>query len=415
MSPSEKDTRTFEEARLLAAHGLHVIVLGPKRPDQEGKEQKDSIEIIRVPLSPWLRLSLKQRQRQAPKFIRIIFYKPIILALKALEKRFRRQIYFMKLLKVARHLDCDYYHAHVPFSLMIIAKLCAITTHGMFSGDFNDIINRKLAIDEGRNPKGKSDLLYYEQEKVWGNPPNEIDQARINTIRKLIPKDVRTILDAGCGDGKITNELAKTPDWELTGFDISEEALSYVKARKFRASIDNISVEDQAYDLVICTEVLEHLPPLAYKKALQEISRVCKKYVLIELPYMQQLAFGMERCSACGTKFHCNHHYRAYNDRAVGHLFGREWKMLERLIVGGPQFYYQPFLIIIRQKLGGVWIKSPIAVCTRCGTPQFITAFRERNAISAICDDGNNKWRRNKKVILSQVIALYRRRSARLA
>lgn len=391
MSPSEKDKRTFKEAELLADYGLHVIILGPKSREQKEREQRDGIEIIRVPFSP------KPWQRKH-------------WLLKIIERKFRRPIYFIKLLRAARHLDCDYYHAHRPLFLVIIAKLCATTTHGIFFGDFNDIINRKVAMDERRNPVGESDLLYYEQKNIWGKPPNEIDLARISTIRKLIPQDVRSILDAGCGDGKITNELARSSNFTVTGFDMSEEALSYVTTPKFRASIDSIPVPDQSYDLIICTEVLEHLPPAVYKKALQELSRISKKYILIELPYRQQLAFGIERCSSCGTKFHCNHHYRAFNDRILRRLFRRDWKMVEIHVVGGPQFYYQPFSLFIRQRLGGVWMKSPIAICTKCGAPQFVTGYRERNAISALCEDKNIKWRRNKKVILSQVIALYKRK-----
>jgi SAM-dependent methyltransferase len=411
MCPSKKDKRTFKEALLLAEHGLRVIILGPKRLDQEEREQKNGVEIIRVPFSPRLRLSLQQSQRRASKFTRVIFYQPAIWLLKAIEKKFRKQIYFIKLLKIARGLNCNYYHAHFPLSLMIIAKICASTTHGEFFGDFNDIINRKRAMERQGKSIEASYLLYYEQEEIWGKPPNEIDIERIKAIKKLIPIGVKTILDAGCGDGKITNELARSANCTIAGFDISEEALSYVQVPKFRASIDHIPMPDQAYDLVICTEVLEHLPPVVYKKALQELARLSKKYILIELPHRQQLAYGMERCSACGAKFHCNHHYRSCNAKVLRNLFGKSWKIVEMRVVGGPQFYYHPLLLRIRQTLGGVWAKSPIALCSRCGTPQFITGYRERNAISGWCDDRNIEWRRKKEVILSQVIVLYRRES----
>jgi SAM-dependent methyltransferase len=392
MSPTEEDERTFKEAKLLTENCKNVIVLGPKRVELQDKEQKEGIEIIRI---PFLSKSGKQRRYWFMKFI---------------EKKFRRQIYYMKLLRAARHLNCDYYHAHNPLTLMIMARICAATTNGKYFGDFNDIINHKLSVEKKRRPAEISDLSYYEQEHVWGTSPNEIDLARINIIKRHIPDDVKTILDAGCGDGKLTNELAVSTDFEITGFDFSKKALPYVKTPKFHGSIDNISVADNSYDLVICTEVLEHLPTVVYKKALQELSRVSKKYIIIELPHMQQLAFGIERCSSCGAKFHCNHHYRSYNGRNLKKLFGKSWEMVEVHIVGGPQFYYHPLWLFMRQRLGGVWMKSPIAKCTVCGTPQFITGYRERNAVSGWFNDRNKKWQAKRKEVLSQVICLYKRR-----
>jgi SAM-dependent methyltransferase len=53
---------------------------------------------------------------------------------------------------------------------------------------------------------------YYEQPKLWKedllNLPSEF--LRISTIISLIPSDVRTILDAGCGNGAFLNALPYT-------------------------------------------------------------------------------------------------------------------------------------------------------------------------------------------------------------
>jgi len=51
---------------------------------------------------------------------------------------------------------------------------------------------------------------YYEQPDLWNSPPQPFQQKVRADILRLIPKDVRSLLDVGCGNGFITNAFLAT-------------------------------------------------------------------------------------------------------------------------------------------------------------------------------------------------------------
>ena len=77
------------------------------------------------------------------------------------------------------------------------------------------------------------------------------------------------------------------PHLVMSGIDICEKALSYAryinrKAYFIVGNVYSIPMKAHSYDLVLCTEVLEHLDsPL---EALQEIKRISKRYCLLSVP-----------------------------------------------------------------------------------------------------------------------------------
>jgi ubiquinone/menaquinone biosynthesis C-methylase UbiE len=99
---------------------------------------------------------------------------------------------------------------------------------------------------------------------------------------------VNTVLDAGCGEGFILSEFKnRNIGSHLEGIDFSEDALDI--GRKMFPFLDlkkediyNLPYEDNSFDLVICTEVMEHLEKP--DKVVDEIMRVSKKYCLFSVP-----------------------------------------------------------------------------------------------------------------------------------
>lgn len=97
-----------------------------------------------------------------------------------------------------------------------------------------------------------------------------------------------TVLDAGCGEGftmSLLSEYGTTTT--ITGIDFSDDAIALAKKTAptlqiKKASIYSIPYSDASVDLVICSEVLEHLENP--DKAIAEIMRVSKKYVIVSVP-----------------------------------------------------------------------------------------------------------------------------------
>lgn len=100
--------------------------------------------------------------------------------------------------------------------------------------------------------------------------------------------DIENILDVGCGEGFSLDRLSQQNiGKKYVGLDNSRVAVELGKKLFPDLSLTvgdiyDLNVEDNAYDLVMCTEVLEHL---AHPEvAIEEIKRVSKKYVALSVP-----------------------------------------------------------------------------------------------------------------------------------
>ncbi|GAB6182253.1 class I SAM-dependent methyltransferase [Desulfotomaculum defluvii] len=113
------------------------------------------------------------------------------------------------------------------------------------------------------------------------------------------------ILDAGCGAGGTMEYMSKYGS--VVGVDISQEMVEHCRNIGLAAyceSIDNLPFENQSFDLVLCLDVLEHLPN--EQSALKELIRVVRPGGI--------LTFSVPAFSwLWGKHDDLNNHYRRYN------------------------------------------------------------------------------------------------------
>jgi GT2 family glycosyltransferase/SAM-dependent methyltransferase len=101
-----------------------------------------------------------------------------------------------------------------------------------------------------------------------------------------------TILDAGCGAGKFSQSLFQMSylkNVSLVGLDIHLPSLRVAKdlglyEEVVRASAHKIPFKERTFDVVLCVEVLEHLPRRNGSGLLEEIERVASKRVVLSTP-----------------------------------------------------------------------------------------------------------------------------------
>lgn len=114
---------------------------------------------------------------------------------------------------------------------------------------------------------------------------NNFLKTAVNTIR---PLNIETILDAGCGEGFTLQKLREEKIGKVyKGIEFDSEAVlvankMYPNIEVEQGDIYKLPFKNNTFDLVVCTEVLEHLENP--RKAYRELLRVSRKYVLISVP-----------------------------------------------------------------------------------------------------------------------------------
>jgi ubiquinone/menaquinone biosynthesis C-methylase UbiE len=107
----------------------------------------------------------------------------------------------------------------------------------------------------------------------------------LSEVKEINPK---SILDVGAGEGFTLQKLKDYHIGEkLEGIEYMDEAIQFAKELHpqvviKKGDIYKLPYKDNSFDLVICSEVLEHLEDPG--KGLEELKRVSKRYCLLSVP-----------------------------------------------------------------------------------------------------------------------------------
>ncbi|NRR19242.1 bifunctional 2-polyprenyl-6-hydroxyphenol methylase/3-demethylubiquinol 3-O-methyltransferase UbiG [Brevibacillus sp. MS2.2] len=211
-------------------------------------------------------------------------------------------------------------------------------------------------------------MKYYNSPDIWEQDPTQHQVEITELILSKIPNGVKSILDIGCGNGIVTNRLAKKYD-RVCAVDISEEALKYVQTEKIVGSIDKLPFKDEEFDLILISDVLEHLPTEVFEKGIQELQRVTKRYILIVTPFQEKLEFGMMTCNSCLCQFHVNLHIHSINKETIVHGFGAKF-IIKQMSFGGDEWSHIPLYAKQLKSLYHYSNNWDNAVCPQCGVKQ---------------------------------------------
>lgn len=93
------------------------------------------------------------------------------------------------------------------------------------------------------------------------------------------------VCDVGCGGGHVLSQVrALHPEFRLVGVDIAiqGELRKRLDIRFVESPIETLPFEDQSFDTVICTHVLEHV--LDIQGAIAELRRITRRRLIIVVP-----------------------------------------------------------------------------------------------------------------------------------
>ena len=134
--------------------------------------------------------------------------------------------------------------------------------------------------------KSYGEVLY--KRAVGELPEMESSKRVAKEVKQFAAPDL-TILDVGCGAGHYLRSLRRElgESFSYTGCDATENYVALAKqafARDKNASfkvsdIFALDFEDNSFDVVICNNLLLHLPSI--ERPLQELTRVARKHVVV--------------------------------------------------------------------------------------------------------------------------------------
>jgi ubiquinone/menaquinone biosynthesis C-methylase UbiE len=95
----------------------------------------------------------------------------------------------------------------------------------------------------------------------WNEAMRNIAGMLLNRAR--LPDEGR-MLDAGCGSGQTMSWFLRSHErWRAAGFDVAMTGIEAAQAEKLavcRASALELPFESSSIDLILCLDVLQHLP-----------------------------------------------------------------------------------------------------------------------------------------------------------
>jgi hypothetical protein len=171
------------------------------------------------------------------------------------------------------------------------------------------------------------DLSEYRESSAEQNRTNDLLDV-INNIDSVH----RNALDIGARDGHFSKLLAGRYE-SVFALDLEKPTFKYKNVNCIQGNVINLEFCDGYFDFVFCVEVLEHIPTNLLEKACSELSRVSDEYILIGVPYKQDIRVGRTTCYSCGTKKPPWGHVNSFNEKSLERLFP-EYEAMKISFVG---------------------------------------------------------------------------------
>jgi hypothetical protein len=148
------------------------------------------------------------------------------------------------------------------------------------------------------------------------------ERARIADLLARLPAGRTSILDIGAREGYISCLLASRFQ-EVTALDLERPQIADGRVAAVAGDVTGLQFSDEAFDSVVCAEVLEHIPSNLLPRACDEITRVARWDVVIGVPFRQDIRVGRTTCYSCGKKNPPWGHVNVFDEDRLRRLFPR--------------------------------------------------------------------------------------------
>jgi SAM-dependent methyltransferase len=157
------------------------------------------------------------------------------------------------------------------------------------------------------------------------------------------------VLNIGTGNGWL-EIMGTRRGWNVLSLDPSRVAIGGLMQRSVAGTVGVIEAlphRSASFDLVVCSEVFEHLTDEQLRVGLGEIRRVLRVggVLLGTVPYAENLVGGRVVCPDCGALFHRWGHHQSFDrPRMEQHLRQSEFDVVSLRVRAFPYFREQSAL-----------------------------------------------------------------------
>lgn len=210
---------------------------------------------------------------------------------------------------------------------------------------------------------------------------SDAEQSRTRDLLGLIPESGQSSLDIGARDGYFSRLLAGRFD-AVVALDLEQPKIEHEKIQCVKGDVTDLEFDDNTFDFVFCAEVLEHIPGGQLATACSELSRVTKRFLLVGVPYQQDIRTGRTTCSECGGYSPPWGHVNRFDEDYLRQLFP-ELRVRRTSFVGKAHDVTNAFSVWLMDLAGnpyGTYMQDE--ACTHCGSE--ITGPSERNLVQKV-------------------------------
>lgn len=133
--------------------------------------------------------------------------------------------------------------------------------------------------------------LIHEQ---WGEETHDFALLTSLFHKYAMPSAPLSILDVGCGSGRLFGLYQAEGIHDIVGLDISERALAlanqrYPTVQTIQGKVEDLDFPAARFSLAICNRVLQHIPPTMIAEAIGKLCTICRMVYVNELTDSDQL------------------------------------------------------------------------------------------------------------------------------
>lgn len=180
-------------------------------------------------------------------------------------------------------------------------------------------------------------------------------------INEVIRSKAKSVLEIGPGNGVVTHML------RLAGIDVVTVDHDPALQPNVVASIPELPFSPASFDMVLCCQVLEHLPWERFDEAIADMARISRTRIVLSLPHVSRFYYldcklplvGVRRVSvdfplSLPIEFDGEHYWEIGKGVRVGDVLAvfRKHKLLVEKSYRPREHRYHHFFVLTQERPG---------------------------------------------------------------